>query len=104
MRRLREEVHHRLLGNGWVPAALDCHFESICETCTHFATDATDATFQPSCSANENHAASNRQDARAALSGGCSEHCRRTKPAPLDGDHLLSPRLRAVTKTAHGSG
>jgi hypothetical protein len=66
MRRLRQEVHHRLLGNGWCqrPAALDCHFESICETCTHFATD---ATFQPVLLRQRDHAAANNQDARAEL-------------------------------------
>ncbi len=50
MRELREQVHHRLVGNGWCrpPAVPDCHFESICESCTHFATDATS---RPSCCA-----------------------------------------------------
>jgi len=68
MRRLRAEIHHRLLGNGWCqrPAVLDCHFESICETCTHFATD---ATFQPVLLRQRDHAADNQQDARAALFG-----------------------------------
>ncbi len=68
MRRLRAEVHHRLLGNGWCqrPAVLDCHFESICETCTHFATD---ATFQPVLLRQRDHAARNQQDDRAALFG-----------------------------------
>ncbi len=39
MRRLRAETS-RLLGNGYCtrPAALDCRYETICETCTHFAT------------------------------------------------------------------
>ena len=39
MRRLRSETT-RLLGNGHCtrPAALDCRYETICETCTHFAT------------------------------------------------------------------
>jgi len=39
MRRLRGETT-RLLGNGHCtrPAALDCRYETICETCTHFAT------------------------------------------------------------------
>ncbi|HYA44611.1 MAG TPA: tyrosine-type recombinase/integrase, partial [Acidimicrobiales bacterium] len=39
MRRLRAE-NRRLLGNGWCerPAELDCSFESICESCAHFAT------------------------------------------------------------------
>jgi hypothetical protein len=40
MRRLRGETT-RLLGNGHCtrPAALDCRYETICETCTHFATN-----------------------------------------------------------------
>jgi integrase len=39
MRRLRKE-HHRMLGNGYCtrPVELDCAFETICETCTYFAT------------------------------------------------------------------
>jgi integrase len=39
MRRLRGETT-RLLGNGYCtrPAALDCRYETICETCSHFAT------------------------------------------------------------------
>lgn len=38
MRRLRGETS-RLLGNGHCtrPALLDCRYETICETCTHFA-------------------------------------------------------------------
>lgn len=40
MSKLRGEVHHRLLGNGWCtrPAQLDCRYESICESCVYFAT------------------------------------------------------------------
>ncbi len=40
MRRLRAEMHQRMLGNGYCarPAGLDCHFESICESCTFFQT------------------------------------------------------------------
>ena len=40
MRRLREEST-RLLGNGTCtrPALLDCRYETICETCTHFSTN-----------------------------------------------------------------
>ena len=39
MTRLRRE-HHRMLGNGYCtrPVELDCAFETICETCTYFAT------------------------------------------------------------------
>jgi len=73
MRRLRQEVHHRLLGNGWCrrPSVLDCHFESICETCTHFATD---TTFQPVLLRQRDHAADNQQEARAALFNGLLEN------------------------------
>ena len=40
MRRLRHESA-RLLGNGHCtrPAVLDCRYETICETCTHFSTN-----------------------------------------------------------------
>jgi integrase/recombinase XerD len=36
MRRLRAEMHRRMLGNGYCarPVEIDCHFESICESCT----------------------------------------------------------------------
>ena len=34
------EMHRRMLGNGYCarPVGLDCHFESICESCTFFQT------------------------------------------------------------------
>lgn len=40
MRRLRAEVNRRMLGNGYCarPVEMDCHFESICESCTFFVT------------------------------------------------------------------
>ena len=40
MRKLRVEMHRRMLGNGYCarPVGLDCHFESICESCTFFQT------------------------------------------------------------------
>jgi site-specific recombinase XerD len=40
MRKLRGEMHRRMLGNGYCarPIGLDCHFESICESCTYFQT------------------------------------------------------------------
>jgi integrase len=66
MRRLRAEVHHRLLGNGWCqrPAELDCTFESICETCVHFATG---PQFRPVLLRQSNHAATHGQTGRAEL-------------------------------------
>jgi integrase/recombinase XerD len=40
MRRLRAQMHRRMLGNGYCarPVEMDCHFESICESCTFFVT------------------------------------------------------------------
>jgi hypothetical protein len=40
MRKLRSEMHRRMLGNGYCarPVGLDCHFKSICESCTYFQT------------------------------------------------------------------
>lgn len=40
MSRLRREVNKRMLGNGYCarPVEMDCHFESICESCSFFVT------------------------------------------------------------------
>ena len=40
MLKLRREMHRRMLGNGYCarPVEMDCHFESICESCTFFVT------------------------------------------------------------------
>jgi site-specific recombinase XerD len=40
MGKLRAEMHKRMLGNGYCarPVGMDCHFESICESCTFFQT------------------------------------------------------------------
>ncbi|HZU72727.1 MAG TPA: tyrosine-type recombinase/integrase [Acidimicrobiales bacterium] len=40
MVKLRRELHQRMLGNGYCarPVEMDCHFESICESCTFFVT------------------------------------------------------------------
>ncbi|WP_423917420.1 hypothetical protein [Candidatus Poriferisodalis sp.] len=40
MRKLRAEMHRRMLGNGCCarPVEMDCHFESICESCNFFVT------------------------------------------------------------------
>lgn len=65
MRQLRAE-HHRLLGNGYCerPALLDCRYESICETCTHFSTG---LEFHPVLIRQRDHARDNNQPDRAAL-------------------------------------
>jgi hypothetical protein len=40
MRTLRAEHQRRMLGNGYCarPIELDCHYETICESCTFFVT------------------------------------------------------------------
>jgi len=40
MAKLRREMDRRMLGNGYCarPIELDCHFESICESCSFFVT------------------------------------------------------------------
>ena len=40
MSKLRSEMDQRMLGNGYCtrPVEMDCHFESICESCTFFVT------------------------------------------------------------------
>lgn len=40
MAKLRREMNRRMLGNGYCtrPVEMDCHFESICESCTFFMT------------------------------------------------------------------
>jgi len=40
MAKLRREMSRRMLGNGWCarPVEMDCHFESICESCSFFVT------------------------------------------------------------------
>ncbi|MGH3884254.1 MAG: tyrosine-type recombinase/integrase [Pseudonocardiaceae bacterium] len=65
MARLRRE-HHRLLGNGYCtrPPALDCAFESICETCTFFQTS---IEFRPTLQAQHDDAQAKGQDHRAQL-------------------------------------
>ncbi|MGI9613944.1 MAG: tyrosine-type recombinase/integrase [Acidimicrobiales bacterium] len=65
MARLRTE-HHRMLANGYCtrPPELDCHYESICETCTHYRTD---LSFQPVLLRQRDHALKHGQDQRADL-------------------------------------
>jgi hypothetical protein len=38
--KLRREMHRRMLGNAYCarPVEMDCHFESICESCSFFVT------------------------------------------------------------------
>jgi len=65
MQKLRQQ-HQRMLGNGWCqrPAAMDCHYETICETCTYYGTD---HSHTPVLIRQRDHAQEHRQAGRVRL-------------------------------------
>ena len=69
MRKLRVEMHRRMLGNGFCarPVGLDCHFESICESCTFFQTT---IEFRPRLQAQRDDAAEKGQLGRQKVFDG----------------------------------
>jgi hypothetical protein len=69
MRRLRAEMHRRMLGNGyWArPVEMDCHFESICESCTFFVTT---VEFRPTIQRQRDDAATKGQVGRQKIFDG----------------------------------
>ena len=69
MRRLRAEMHRRMLGNGYCarPVDLDCHFESICESCSFFVTT---IEFRPTLQAQRDDAANKGQIGRQKIFDG----------------------------------
>lgn len=66
MRKLRSEMHRRMLGNGYCarPVEMDCHFESICENCTFFVTT---IEFRPTLQRQREDAAQKGQVGRAKI-------------------------------------
>src|SRR5438270_393652 len=69
MLKLRREMHQRMLGNGYCarPVELDCHFESICESCTFFVTT---VEFKPTLQRQRDDAASKGQVGRQRIFDG----------------------------------
>ena len=69
MRKLRAEMHRRMLGNGYCarPVELDCHFESICESCSFFVTT---IEFRPTLQAQRDDAAHKGQVGRVKVFDG----------------------------------
>jgi integrase/recombinase XerD len=69
MRRLRAEMHRRMLGNGYCarPVDIDCHFESICESCSFFVTT---IEFRPTLQAQRDDAATKGQVGRQKIFDG----------------------------------
>jgi integrase/recombinase XerD len=72
MRKLRAEMHRRMLGNGHCarPVETDCHFESICENCTFFVTI---IEFRPTLQAQRDDAQNKGQVARQKIFDGLLE-------------------------------
>jgi site-specific recombinase XerD len=69
MRKLRAEMHRRMLGNGYCarPVEMDCHFESICESCTFFVTT---TEFRPTLELQRDDAAAKGQIGRQRIFDG----------------------------------
>jgi integrase/recombinase XerD len=69
MRKLRTEMHRRMLGNGYCarPVEMDCHFESICESCSFFVTT---IEFRPTLQAQRDDAARKGQIGRQNIFDG----------------------------------
>jgi integrase/recombinase XerD len=69
MRKLRSEMHRRMLGNGYCarPVEMDCHFESICESCTFFVTT---VEFRPTLERQRDDAANKGQVGRQKIFDG----------------------------------
>jgi integrase len=69
MGKLRREMHRRMLGNGYCarPVEMDCHFESICESCTFFVTT---IEFRPTLERQREDAAAKGQLARQRIFDG----------------------------------
>ncbi|MDT2008603.1 site-specific integrase [Rhodococcus opacus] len=69
MRKLRSEMHRRMLGNGYCarPVEMDCHFESICESCSFFVTT---IEFRPTLQRQRDDAASKGQIGRQKVFDG----------------------------------
>ena len=69
MRKLRTEHQRRMLGNGYCarPIDLDCHYETICESCTFFVTT---IEFRPTLQAQRDDATSKGQTGRQKIYDG----------------------------------
>jgi len=72
MLKLRKEMTQRMLGNGYCarPVEMDCHFESICESCTFFVTT---IEFRPTLQKQRDDAAAKHQIGRQKVFDGLLE-------------------------------
>jgi hypothetical protein len=69
MQKLRREMDRRMLGNGYCarPVEMDCHFESICESCSFFVTT---VEFRPTLQRQRDDAAAKGQLGRQKIFDG----------------------------------
>ena len=80
MRKLRGEMHRRMLGNGYCarPVEMDCHFESICESCTFFVTT---IEFRPTLQAQRDDATTKGQIGRKKVFDGLLDRLDHQQPS-----------------------
>jgi integrase len=73
MKKLRTQMHQRLLGNGYCarPVELDCHYETICESCACFVTT---IEFKPTLIQQRDDAQAKGQIARQKVFDGLINH------------------------------
>ena len=95
MRKLRTEMHRRMLGNGYCarPVEMDCHFESICESCSFFVTT---IEFRPTLQRQRDDAASKGQIGRQKIFDGILDR--------LDADASDIPTLDRITRISTTPG
>jgi len=69
MGKLRTETYRRMLGNGYCarPIGLDCHVESICESCVYCVYFQTTLEFRPPLQRQRDDAANKGQLARLKI-------------------------------------
>ena len=89
MRKLRAEMHRRMLGNGYCarPVEIDCHFESICESCTFFVTT---IEFRPTLQAQRDDADRKGQVGRQKIFDGT--------PRPPRHQRVMTAGLDTITR------
>lgn len=99
MRKLRVEMHRRMLGNGYCarPVEMDCQFESTCEYCTFFVTT---VEFRPTLQRQRDDAA--RKGARSAASAS-SRACWAAYQARPEAELMfLLDRITHISTTPRG--
>jgi hypothetical protein len=87
MRRLRAEMHRHMLGNGYCarPVEMDCHFESICESCAFFVTT---IEFRPTLQHQRDDAADKGQVGRQKIFDGLLERLDEAASTRPPRDHV----------------